>query len=249
MSSVYCGDAIGRVRIDANNLIISFPYHPVEPLDYNHLCRGIENDILHFRFMVAKTMISELMTSENELVPLTIDFPLFFSKIYTSGIANEDLDIVKEMGFFQIFHPLFFDSVDRNNFIHLVLEYQNRNFHTFNSRLTLDDSSYKLRGWTKTIPHDSDFHWMVDIASKHSGKYYFSIIPWLMLNARHHFSEKTRYFFFLLLFFSIEKIENLISNNAFFLLLFNVRKHFMKMLMKSLTSNFLEFVQSYKMQC
>jgi hypothetical protein len=43
---------------------------------------------------------------------------------------------------FELFHPEFYDSMDRTNFFHLVIEYRNKNKRVFRIDLNLSNTIY-----------------------------------------------------------------------------------------------------------
>jgi hypothetical protein len=57
--------------------------------------------------------------------------------------------MVMDCSLFQLFHPLFYDSTDRTNFIHIVIEYQNQDQQFFENELSLSNVDYVLLGWAQ----------------------------------------------------------------------------------------------------
>lgn len=183
LSDYYCGDVFENVRINASSLTVSFAYLPVFASSEDCLIAGIKRDTMQLRRLVVDTMRNKLVNADNELVGKPIDFELFFSAIYVKGLDVKDINVVKEISFFQLFHPLFFDSRDRTNFVHLVVEWRNRNKNMFDRELSLHHKGYELCDWTKNCPPSSPFYWMVDIIyTSSTGKESLSRIPKLIRN-------------------------------------------------------------------
>jgi len=190
LSDYYCGNVVENVHINAKSLTVSFAYLPVFASSEDRLIAGIKSETMQFRHLVADTIHDKLVNADNELVGKPLDFELFFSEIYVKGLKDEDINVVKEISFFQLFHPLFFDSRDRTNFVHLVVEWRNRNKDEFDSKLSLHQKCYELCDWTKNCPPSSPFFWMVDILRKSSTrKESLSRIPILIRNVHEHFNE------------------------------------------------------------
>jgi hypothetical protein len=143
------------------------------PIKDNILSEDIKIDALHFRCLVAKTMANEL-----NIRKLPMSFKLFFSEICTDGIKSADIQIVKDYSFLQIFHPVFFDSIDRTNFVHLKIQYRMKNETAFIAYLNLGDPSYGLSKWmTKLNRKNLAYNFLSRAQCVGSNLYYTDIPP------------------------------------------------------------------------
>ena len=81
------------------------------------LNQGILTDLIHFRWMVARVIVTSLSNYHPQMLSDT--FKLFFSEIY---IHHSD-----KYSIFQLLHPIFFYASDRMNFLQLIQDYLKEN--------------------------------------------------------------------------------------------------------------------------
>ena len=73
---------------------------------------------------------------------LHVDVMLFFPKIYMVSLEFGNIGRVLEYSMFELFHPVFYDFMDRINFVHLVIEFRNKNKEVFRTDLNLSNTIY-----------------------------------------------------------------------------------------------------------
>jgi hypothetical protein len=84
------------------------------------------NGMLHFRYIAGKLLKEKYEIFKNQFKPLSVNFDLFFFKMFLCGLSEDDLDMSKERSFYLLYHPATYDAVDRIRFSHLVIEFRNR---------------------------------------------------------------------------------------------------------------------------
>jgi hypothetical protein len=84
------------------------------------------------------TFIIELNVNKILLVDVMLFF--FFPKIYTVSLEFRNIGRVLEYSMCELFHPVFYDSMNRINFVHLVIEYRNKNKRVFRTDLNLSNT-------------------------------------------------------------------------------------------------------------
>ena len=100
----------------------------MNPNDETDLCQGIRRDLIHFRWMVARVIVTSLPNYRHQRLSET--FKLFFSTIY---ILHAD-----KYSIFQLLHPIFFDASDRMSFLQLIQDYLEENPKAKNGLRHLD---------------------------------------------------------------------------------------------------------------
>ena len=100
---------IYRIRIYEDQSI-NFPFPNLNRNAVTTLNQGILIDLIHFRWMVARVIVTSLPNYHPQMHSDT--FKLFFSVIY---IHHSD-----KYSIFQRLHPIFFDASDRMNFLQLI---------------------------------------------------------------------------------------------------------------------------------
>ena len=99
----------------------------MEPNAETTLNQGILRDLIHFRWMVARVIVTSV---PNYHEMLSDTFKLFFSEIY---IHHSD-----KYSIFQLLHPIFFDASDRMSFLQLIQDYLKENPKAKNGLRHLD---------------------------------------------------------------------------------------------------------------
>jgi len=84
-------------------------------------------------------------------LPSGFEFFFFFFEIFSNIFKSADIQIIKDYSFLQMFHPVFFDSTDRTNFVHLLIHYRMKNETAFIADLNLGDLSYGISEWTTKL--------------------------------------------------------------------------------------------------
>ncbi|XP_065616872.1 uncharacterized protein LOC112032860 [Quercus suber] len=122
----FAGNLIDRIRIYEDQSV-NFPFPNMSPNAETTLNQGILTDLIHFRWMVARVIVTSL---PNYHQMLSETFKLFFSEIY---IHHSD-----KYSIFQLLHPIFFDASDRMSFLQLIQDYLEENPKAKNGLRHLD---------------------------------------------------------------------------------------------------------------
>ena len=136
---MFSGNLFRRIRIlpDLNVTHESSPQQDEQAFQNG----GQRSDIDHFRWMVAAVVRTAFPDSYYKI--LSPHFLFFFSEIFT---VEEGL---KYYFVSQLFHPIFFNSTDRLNFIRIVRDLYNLNPYMFKKHFEL--KSYGYDSWWKRI--------------------------------------------------------------------------------------------------
>ena len=115
----YCGSLFESISI-SHDLNVTFSTFPIEAKDDTDLRQGIMIDTILFRSLVAKMIANknELSDKKNKL-RLSKGILLFFSEIFMNRVRSEELQEMQDYSFLLMFHPVFFDSSNRTNFMYL----------------------------------------------------------------------------------------------------------------------------------
>ncbi|XP_059428426.1 uncharacterized protein LOC132162178 [Corylus avellana] len=191
-SRCYYGNLFQRVHVRIPQLIPIFPYHPQQASNQAQLVNGIKNDIENFRWMV-----SFLLLGRVELQELSIEFDLFFSKIFTRAMGG-DLEEIREFAVYQMVHPIFFDGGDRIRFFLQVMLYRSSiKKSVFDDDLNL--SAYHIGDWEEKIDKDPrmDKSVLRGILEKTTekdieGVNLYSVIPRFIRNVHIHYHDRSR---------------------------------------------------------
>ena len=136
----FAGDMIRRIRIYEDRSV-NFPFPNMNPNDETELYEGILTDLIHFRWMVARVIVTSL---PNYHQMLSDTFKLFFSEIYISYSDKNSI--------FQLLHPIFFDASDRMSFLQLIQDYEKENPEAKNGLRHLDHEFHFQEWWEKFPP-------------------------------------------------------------------------------------------------
>uniref|UniRef100_A0A7N2MZK3 Uncharacterized protein n=1 Tax=Quercus lobata TaxID=97700 RepID=A0A7N2MZK3_QUELO len=144
--SKFSGNLLRNIRILGDLSVTHIP--SAEEENAGEAFGGRENDIIHFRWMVAAVV--RTCFPENYRTILSSSFRLFFSKIFIhpEGIKNYFVC--------QLYHPIFFNSSDRCKLIRMIKDLYNQNPKIFRDRFTL--SRYGFCQWWLRIDRDHDDH-------------------------------------------------------------------------------------------
>nr|XP_023881784.1 uncharacterized protein LOC111994154 [Quercus suber] len=137
----FCGDILNRVRI-VENENVCYPYPTVRNTDPMSLSAGIKIDMMHFRRIVAKVI--EASFPEPQEFSNTVK--LFFSEIF---YQHSDFHIL------QLLHPLFYNTIERINFVQLIDEYMQEFEYAEVGLAGLSNSDYGIGDWWTWIPPTS----------------------------------------------------------------------------------------------
>lgn len=96
---------------------MTFALNAIHAENDTQLREGIMLDTLQFRWLVSKILQNNLYDDLSKLQRLPKGMVLFFSEIFTDTVKSKDLEDVNDYSFFQLFHPVFFDSRNRSSFI------------------------------------------------------------------------------------------------------------------------------------
>ena len=144
------------------------------------LNEGILTDLIHFRWMVARVIVTSLPNYCPQMLSGT--FKLFFSEIY---IHHTD-----KYSIFQLLHPIFFDASDRMNFLQLILDYVKENPIARNGLRHLDLS---FPHWWNNFPprfrHNFDKVYKFNKNHLHVYKVQSSTLPLFIRNMHHHYAK------------------------------------------------------------
>ena len=152
----------------------------MEPNAETTLNQGILRDLIHFRWMVARVIVTSLPNYHHQMLSDT--FKLFFSEIY---IHHSD-----EYSIFQLLHPIFFDASDRMSFLQLIQDYLKENPKAKNGLRYLD--LYFRQLW-KNFPER--FRFIFDKVYKYKDNHLrvykgqSSKLPLFIRNMHHHYAK------------------------------------------------------------
>ncbi|XP_059452087.1 uncharacterized protein LOC132182766 isoform X1 [Corylus avellana] len=189
LGGYYCGSLFKSIRIshglNIHDLNVTFSTVPVKAKNDDDLMQGIMNDTLQFRSLVAKMIEIEFRDTKK----LSMGILLFFSEIFKDRLKSKELQDVKDYSFWQMFHPVFFDSSNRTNFMHLIAQYREINCDAFDENLNLCDDVYELAGWTHNLSKKSSVYEFLTRNSHLKGDQYINSIPTLIRNTLVHFKD------------------------------------------------------------
>jgi hypothetical protein len=196
LAGMYYLDLFDKNFVQLPNFNVYFPYVPLTAPTNNQnatLMWGISNDTSQFRLLV-----SFLIRSTHPQPVLSIDFRLFFSEIFTNGMNSAlILEQVKEYSFYQLYHPITFDSLDRLRFVHLIVQYRNDDKLRFDLDRDLEKQEYELLLWKNSFPPTHFLYKMMRRAIDESfgkrrlGTLHATTIPKFIRNVHHHYTEAT----------------------------------------------------------
>ncbi|XP_030942542.1 uncharacterized protein LOC115967564 [Quercus lobata] len=175
----FAGNLIDRIRIFGDQSV-KFPFPNMNPNAETTLDRGILTDLIHFRWMVARVIVTSLPNYDHQMLSDT--FKLFFSEIY---IHHSD-----KYSIFQLLHPIFFDASDRMSFLQLIQDYLKENPKAKNGLRRLDRF---FQQWWNNFP--TRFRHIFDKVYKFNKnhlrvyKVQSSTLPLFIRNMHHHFAE------------------------------------------------------------
>ena len=175
----FAGNLIYRIRIYEDGSV-NFPFPNMNPNAETTLNQGILTDLIHFRWMVARVIVTSLPNYRPQLLSDT--FKLFFSEIY---IHHSD-----KYSIFQLLHPIFFDASDRMSFLQLFLDYEKENPRAKNGLQHLD--LFFRQWWTKFPPNwGFIFDRVYRFHDNHLRVYRFQsgTLPRFIRNMHHHFAK------------------------------------------------------------
>ncbi|XP_059452088.1 uncharacterized protein LOC132182766 isoform X2 [Corylus avellana] len=191
LGGYYCGSLFKSICIshglNSHDLNATFSTLPVKAKNDDDLMQGIMNDTLQFRSLVAK--IIEIESRDKKKGSLSIGILLFFSEIFKDRLKSKELQEVKDYSFWQMFHPVFFDSSNRTNFMHLIAQYREINCDAFDKNLNLCNDAYELAGWTDKVSKKSLVYEFLTRNSHLKGPHYINSIPTLIRNTLVHFKD------------------------------------------------------------
>ena len=205
----FAGNLIDRIRIYGDQSV-NFPFPNMNPNAGTNLTQGKLTDLIHFRWMVARVIVTSLPLPPNDSSVsyyynnmLSDTFKLFFSEIYT---RHPD-----EYSILQLLHPIFFDASDRMSFLQLILDYLKENPRAQNGLRHLDR---QFQNWWEKLKEPEFPPEYKDILKKvYTFKEYrkqSSTLPRFIRNMHHHYWESGKlvmfsifdYFYFVFLFIS-----------------------------------------------
>ena len=143
--------------------------------------QGFLTDLIHFRWMVARVIVTSLPNYRPQMLSGT--FKLFFSEIY---IHHSD-----KYSIFQLLHPIFFYASDRMNFLQLIQDYLKENPKAKNRLRHLD---FSFRQWWNNFP--VRFRHIFDKVHKFKNNHLYvfkersSTPPLFIRNVHHHYAER-----------------------------------------------------------
>jgi hypothetical protein len=190
----FCGELKDRVFIDPPQMYVTFPYCPEQPNDEALLRRAIQNDSIQYRCLLGMLLQNEprlrRVENINRLKNFPTDIKYFLSNIFLLGLSQDDLETVKDHSFFLLYHPATFNAVDRIRFIHLMIEFRNRNRFHFESHLQLNKDDYMLSDWPSKLSPGTCLHTTMNRTVPASlvsnvGAFF----PGFVRNVHHHFVQ------------------------------------------------------------
>jgi hypothetical protein len=190
----FIGELKDRVFIDPPQMYITFPYPPERPDDEALLRRGIQNDSIQYRCFLGMLLHNEprvrRVEDNKRLKSFPVDIQYFLSNVFLLGLSQDDLETVKDHSFFLLYHPTTFTTVDKIRFIHLMIEFRNRNRMYFELYLQLNKHDYMLRDWTSKLIPETCLHTTMTLTLPPNlignvGGYF----PEFIWNVHHHFVE------------------------------------------------------------
>ena len=196
----FAGNLIDRIRIYGDQSV-NFPFPNMNPNDETDLYGGILTDLNHFRWMVAKVIITSV---PNYHEMLSDTFKLFFSEIY---IHHSD-----KYSIFQLLHRIFFDASDRMSFLLLIQDYLKEKPKANNG---LRHLNFSFQQWWNNFlvrfRHIFDKVYKFNENHLRIYKVQSSTLPRFIRNMHHHFAEHGQmvmfsvfdYFDFFFLFISL----------------------------------------------
>lgn len=217
LASMFCGDLVDRVFISLPTNTVSFPYLPISSKEKIEKEKkkgtekeakkeagisievGIRHDLLHFRYLVAILMNRLLRINKHlrPLIPLPIDFHLFFSQIFAY------MSDVQEASAFQLQHPIFFNTKQRIDFVKVIVNYRKQRTGHFDKKISLNRKEYKLTNWVDKVPKNSEYSKTLEITrSNFTTKGHIPeeikkglddiIIPMYIRNVIEHYMDKPK---------------------------------------------------------
>lgn len=213
----FAGNLVDRIRIYGDQSV-NFPFPNMYPNAETNLTQGKKTDLIHFRWMVARVIITSLPLPPNDSSlsyyynnMLSDTFKLFFSEIY---IRHPD-----EYSILQLLHPILFDASDRMSFLQLILDYLNENHSAQNGLRHLD---HQFQNWWEKLKEPEFPPEYKDILERvytfREYKQQSSTLPRFIRNMHHHywkgqvviFSIFDYFDFFFFLFISLITKKNCI---------------------------------------
>jgi hypothetical protein len=98
-----------------------------------------------------------------------------------------------------MFHPDFFNSSDRTNFMYLITQCREISHHAFDKYLNLHDDIYGLFHWTYKLKKRSSAYTFLIRSAHFKSHQYINDIPTLIRNTLVHFKDSNQVVFFFFL--------------------------------------------------
>jgi hypothetical protein len=218
ISSKFCGNLLDNIFVHPSELTVTFPCIPNITLDKCEDCVHICDDSIQLRYLVAYLIrYTPKMYKNDILQPLPTNFLFFFSRIFIVGLNANDAPTILEHSFYQLYHDVTFDSLDKIRFIQSIMDYKNYDATHFEKFLDLDDEAYMLQDWLTYFPRSYNLYPIVDSTlfydlnpskdpnKRQTADYHCSSMPCFICNVHYNYTkyEKTM---------THQKIEKLFNN-------------------------------------
>ena len=173
----FAGDLMGRIQI-SEDLKTSFPYPPKKFSKKIPAATACKFDVMHIRRMLAMIIMKSHPTAT-----LSKGILLFFSEIFIQD--------PQEYFILQVLHPIFYGTVERDNFLHLVLNYKKDTYcDDFFVCFTYPIYGYK-DWWTKIAPGSILYRVLhFEGKFKHNYEKRPYSLPKFIRNSAHHYHDK-----------------------------------------------------------
>ncbi|KAE8021771.1 hypothetical protein FH972_007635 [Carpinus fangiana] len=114
-------------------------------------------------------------------------------EIFTDKLQSNELQEVRDYSFLQLFHPIFFNSKDRTNFMHSIAHYRKSTSNIFDTQVGLCNPVYGLSNWTNKLDKKSPaYRFLMTRVNSMPSRRYINYIPTLIRNALVHFKDDTK---------------------------------------------------------